>query len=118
MYLCIQKSDWEGYLSIFSVVLHYQLFIIHYRQASCLASLKCGLVPDICLLYHDSTELKDNAKFLGPIANRTNLRRLNIKVGRIEDVTRDKSGQNFLLNEAVVYLFTYPITRSEYCNTT
>ena len=52
-------------------------------------------------MYHDSTELKDNAKFLGPIANRTNLRRLNIKVGRIEDVTRDKSGQNFLLNEAV-----------------
>ncbi|MGN6633447.1 MAG: hypothetical protein ACTHKP_14625 [Nitrososphaeraceae archaeon] len=69
--------------------------------ASCLASLKCGLVPDICLLYHDSTELKDNAKFLGPIANRTNLRRLNIKIGRIEDVTRDKSGHNFLLNEAV-----------------
>jgi hypothetical protein len=69
--------------------------------ASCLASLKCGLVPDICLLYHDSTELKDNAKFLGTIANRTNLRRLNIKVGRIEDVTRDKSVHNFLLNEAV-----------------
>ena len=69
--------------------------------ASCLASLKCGLVPDICLLYHDSTELKDNAKFLGTIANRTNLRRLNIKVGRIEDVTRDKSLHNFLLNEAV-----------------
>jgi len=69
--------------------------------ASCLASLKCGLVPDICLLYHDSTELKDNAKFLGTIANRTNLRRLYIKVGRIEDVTRDKSVHNFLLNEAV-----------------
>jgi len=69
--------------------------------ASCLASLKCGLVPDICLLYHDSTELKDNAKFLGTIANRTNLRRLNIKVGRIEDVTRDKSVHNFLLNEAI-----------------
>jgi hypothetical protein len=69
--------------------------------ASCLASLKCGLVPDICLLYHDSTELKDNAKFLGTIANRTNLRSLNIKVGRIEDVTRDKSVHNFLLNEAV-----------------
>ena len=69
--------------------------------ASCLASLKCGLVPDICLLYHDSTELKDNAKFLGTIANRTNLRRLNIKVGRIEDVTRDKSVHNFLFNEAV-----------------
>jgi hypothetical protein len=69
--------------------------------ASCLASLKCGLVPDICLLYHDSTELKDNAKFLGTIANRTNLRRLYIKVGRIEDVTRDKSVHNFLLNEAI-----------------
>jgi hypothetical protein len=69
--------------------------------ASCLASLKCGLVPDICLLYHDATELKDNAKLLGPVANRTNLRRLNIKVGRIEGSTREKSGQNFLLDEAL-----------------
>lgn len=69
--------------------------------ASCLASLKCGLVPDICLLYHDAAELKDNAKLLGVVANRTNLKRLNIKVGHICTDIRDRSGEIFLLNEAL-----------------
>jgi hypothetical protein len=69
--------------------------------ASCLTSLKCGLVPDICLLYHDDQELKENVKLLGHIANRTNLTRLNLKVGHINSVTRDRSGEEFLVNEAL-----------------
>jgi hypothetical protein len=69
--------------------------------ASCLASLKCGLVPEICLLYHDTRDLKDNVKLLGLVANRVNKRRMNIRVGRIESGDIGISRRNFLLSEAV-----------------
>lgn len=69
--------------------------------ASCLASLKCGLVPEICLLYHDTRDLKNNAKLLGLVANRVNQRRMNIMIGRIEFADLGISGRNFLLSEAI-----------------
>jgi len=69
--------------------------------ASCLESLKFGFAPEICLLYHDVGELRDNAKLLGLVAKRTNLRRMNIRVGRIDLACVSKSERNFLLEEAL-----------------
>jgi adenylyl- and sulfurtransferase ThiI len=69
--------------------------------ASCLASLKCGLVPEICLLYHDTRDLKDNAKLLGLVANRVNQKRMKIMVGHIEFGDVGISSRNALLSEAV-----------------
>ena len=111
MYLFIQKLDSEGFLLIFSIVRHYQVFTIQYRGSVLSGIAKMWTSSRYLSLYHDATELKDNAKLLGPVASRTNLRRLNIKVGRIEGSTRDKSGQNFLLDEALAHLSTYPTTR-------